>query len=150
MKLILTQNVEGVGISGETIQVKDGFARNFLLPRKQAVLWTKDAEAKINANKQRKDSLAQKEAETLSENLQKLEGLVLKYEEKLTGKGNLYGSIKADKIAGSVKEQTGLDLKPNDIIIKTPIRTPGVHNATIQLGSHQVDIKIELKEATAK
>jgi large subunit ribosomal protein L9 len=148
MKLILTKEVEGLGEAGQSVTVKDGYGRNYLLTNQLAVVWTKAAEAKIQATQKRlADKIAQAQA-NLSETIDRLNGLTLEFQEKLTSKGNLYGSIKAEKIVSAIQAASGIAIKPAQLDME-PIRHLGVHQVQIQFPDHNfATINVDVQQIT--
>ncbi len=132
MKVILLEDVHGIGAAGAVANVSDGYARNFLLPRKLAIAATegnlKDLERRRGQIRRRQVQEA-KTAETLA---QKIAGITLTISAR-AGEGNrLYGSITSADIAERLKEQ-GITVDRHHIAIDHPIRMLGAHEVTIHL-----------------
>ena len=133
MKVILQQDVKGHGKKGEMIEVSEGYARNFLLPRKAAVLATPDA---INTMKlKEKARLAQEAANKAAaqEIAAKLKDCVVKISAKGGAGGRLFGAITNREISDELKKQFGLDV-PKQKIVVDPIKSFGAYEAKAKLG----------------
>lgn len=132
MKVLLGQDVKGTGKKGEIVEVSDGYARNFLLPRKMAT--PADASAVNAANIQK--SAAQHRKFTAGvkarENASALEGKRVTLHARVGENGKLFGAITAKEIAAALKEQQGLEIDRKKISID-PIKTTGEYTAKASL-----------------
>jgi len=132
MKVILLEDIDTLGRLGDTVTVKAGYARNFLIPRKLALQATeqnlKTQQNQIQALERRKDQ-AIEEARSLSD---KLAGVMLSYTRKSGAKGQLFGSVTNMDIAASLAEQ-GLEVDRRDIVLTDPIKSVGEFDVTIKL-----------------
>ncbi|MBR0426519.1 MAG: 50S ribosomal protein L9 [Clostridia bacterium] len=132
MKVLLNQDVKGTGKKGEIIDVSDGYARNFLLPRKMAT--PADASAVNAANIQK--SAAQHRKFTAGvkarENAAALEGKRITLHARVGENGKLFGAITAKEISAALKEQQGIDLDRKKISVD-PIKTTGEYLAKASL-----------------
>ena len=133
MKVILLQDVKAQGKKGDLIDVSEGYARNYLIPRKLAV----EADAKaLNEYKNREASMAYK-AELEKQNANKLAGqlngttVVVKAQAGSNGK--IYGSVTSREIADKLKEQTGIDLDKRKISVPDPIKSFGVYELDVKV-----------------
>ena len=133
MKVILLQDVKAQGRKGDLIDVSEGYARNYLIPRKLAV----EADAKaLNEYKNREASMAYK-AELEKQNANKLAGqlngttVVVKAQAGSNGK--IYGSVTSREIADKLKEQTGIDLDKRKISVPDPIKSFGVYELDVKV-----------------
>ena len=146
MKVILLQDVKGKGKKGQMIEVSDGYARNFMLPRKLAQEATPDAINTMRMNdKATQERIAREKAEAM-DTAKKLRELTVVVKAKGGGAGRLFGSVTNQEIAGSLKEQTGINLDKRKIIIADPIKNVGVYTVTCKLGyeiSAPLSVKIE-------
>ena len=133
MKVILTQDIKGVGKKDEIINANDGYARNFLLPRKLAV----EANAKnMSLLQGRKDSAnfkKEQEKENALQLQEKLSKIMLKIKVKAGGNGKIFGSITSKEIATELKNQYNIDIDKKKIILKDPIKEIGIFNIEIKL-----------------
>lgn len=136
MKVILLEDIDNLGRLGDTVTVKAGYARNFLIPRKLALQATtqnlKTQQNQIHALERRKNKVIE-EAKSLSE---RLAGVMLSYTRKCGSKGQLFGSVTNMDIAASLAEQ-GLEVNRKDILLSDPIKSLGEFDVTIKL-HHEV------------
>ncbi|MDR1833557.1 MAG: 50S ribosomal protein L9 [Propionibacteriaceae bacterium] len=136
MKLILTANVEHVGIPGDIVEVKDGYGRNYLLPRGFAIKWTKGAEKQIEGIKRARDAREIRSEEHAQAIREQLEGLGVTLSVRTTGEtGRLFGSVTPAEIALAVKKAGGPAIDKRAVEIAKPIKTVGAHTVGIKLTS---------------
>ena len=134
MKVILTQDVKGKGKRGQMIEVSDGYARNFMLPRKIAIEATADAVNTMRMNdKATAERIAREKAEAM-ETAKKLRELTVTVTAKGGGAGRLFGSVTNQEIADALKNQTGIALDKRKIVLADPIKTVGTYTVTCKLG----------------
>ncbi|MDP4008022.1 MAG: 50S ribosomal protein L9 [Candidatus Peregrinibacteria bacterium] len=149
MQVILTHNITGVGYTGDVKNVKPGYFRNYLFPKGLAALATKDALKKYETMKEQtvkeKEELMAKAEETKA----KLNGITLKFKEKVSEKGTLYGSITIDDILEALKTQAKMELTKDVVSIDGgSIKEAGEFTATVKLSEkHKAEVKIVV-EAT--
>ena len=124
MKVILNQDVKGQGKKGQLVEVSDGYARNFLLPRKLAVEANAD-----NVNKMKLEEKA--EAEAIAE---QLKGCTVKIYAKSGSGGRLFGAVTSKEIAECLKAQYGLDVAKSKIVQEEPIKSFGTYDLKCKLG----------------
>ena len=146
MKVILTQDVRGKGKRGQMIEVSDGYARNFMLPRKIAIEATPDAVNTMKMNdKATQERIAREKAEAL-EISKTIRGLTVVVKAKGGGAGRLFGSITNQEIADALKAQSGIGLDKRKIVIADVIKTVGTYTVTCKLGyeiTAPLTVKIE-------
>ncbi len=146
MKVILTQDVKGKGKKGQMIEVSDGYARNFMLPRKIAIEATPDAVNTMKMNdKATQERIAREKAEAL-EISKTIRGLTVVVKAKGGGAGRLFGSITNQEIADALKAQSGISLDKRKIVIADVIKTVGTYTVTCKLGyeiTAPLTVKIE-------
>ena len=146
MKVILLQDVKGKGKKGQMIEVSDGYARNFMLPRKVAIEATADAVNTMRMNdKATAERIAREEAEALDTS-KKLRELTVVVKAKGGGAGRLFGSITNQEIADALKTSAGIALDKRKIVIADPIKTVGTYTVTCKLGyeiTAPLTVKIE-------
>lgn len=133
MKLLLEQDVKGTGKKGEIVEVSDGYARNFLLPRKLAA--PADAQA-INAASIQKSAAAHRkfQAGMQARDLAKqLEGAAVTVRAKVGENGHLFGAITGKEIAAALKEQKQVDIDKKKIALAEPIRALGEYTVRVSL-----------------
>ena len=134
MKVILLQDVKGKGKKGQLIEVSDGYARNFMLPRKLATEATPDAVNTMRMNdKATQERIAREKAEAM-DTAKKLRELTVVVKAKGGGAGRLFGSVTNQEIADSLKNQTGIALDKRKIVLSDPIKSVGTYTVTCKLG----------------
>ena len=146
MKVILLQDVKGKGKKGQLLEVSDGYARNFMLPRKMAIEATPDAVNTMRMNdKATQERIAREKAEAM-DTARKLRELTVVVKAKGGGAGRLVGSVTNQEIADSLKTQTGISLDKRKIVLSDPIKNVGTYTVTCKLGyeiSAPLTVKIE-------
>ncbi len=146
MKVILLQDVKGKGKKGQMLEVSDGYARNYMLPRKIAVEATADA---VNTMRMNDKAAAEKAAKERAEALEiskQLRAMTLAVTAKGGGAGRLFGSVTNQEIADALKAKTGIALDKRKIVISDPIKNIGTYTVTCKLGyeiSAPLTVKIE-------
>ncbi len=146
MKVILLQDVKGKGKKGQMIEVSDGYARNYMLPRKIAVEATADS---INTMRMNDKAAAEKAAKERAEALEiskKLREMTLTVLAKGGGAGRLFGSITNQEIADALKQKSGITLDKRKIVISDPIKSIGTYTVQCKLGyeiTAPLTVKIE-------
>lgn len=148
MKVILTQDVKGKGKKGQMIEVSDGYARNFMLPRKIAIEATPDAVNTMKMNdKATQERIAREKAEAL-EISKTIRGLTVVVKAKGGGAGRLFGSVTNTEVSEALAKQAGIQLDKRKIILDEPIKSVGVYTVKCKLGYEiNAELKIEVKEA---
>lgn len=133
MKVILLQDIKGVGKKDEVINASDGYARNFLFPKKMALEANAENMSKLKAkqdsNKYKK-SVEKQQAEDIAE---KLNEIILKIAIKAGENGKIFGSITAKEIAENLKMQYKIDIDKKKIDLKEPIKNLGIFKVSIKL-----------------
>ena len=148
MKVILTQDVRGKGKRGQMIEVSDGYARNFLLPKKLAQEATAD---NVNTMRMNDKALAERQAKERAEALEiskKMKEFTVVVTAKGGGAGRLFGSITNNEVAEALAQQQGIQLDKRKIVLDEPIKTTGLYTVKCKLGYEITgDLKVEVKEA---
>lgn len=132
-KLLLIEDVEDLGRSGDIVSVKPGFARNFLLPRGFAVVADKGAlrmQARLKEEREKQAALDKAEAEKSAE---QIAAVILSTIVKVDQDGHMYGSVTAHDIAELLQSQANIDLEKRAIVLKHPIKAVGVHKINVKL-----------------
>ena len=146
MKVILLQDVKGKGKKGAMIEVSDGYARNFMLPKKMAIEATPDAiNTKKMNDKATQERIAREKAEAL-ELSKKLREMTLVVMARGGGNGRLFGSVTNQEIADALKAKTGVSLDKRKIVISDPIKNVGTYTVNCKLGyeiTAPLSVKIE-------
>ena len=148
MKVILLQDVKGKGKKGQMIEVSDGYARNFMLPKKMAIEATPDAINTMRMNdKATQERIAKEKAEAL-ELSKKLREMTLTVTAKGGGAGRLFGSVTNQEIADALKAQAGVALDKRKIVISDPIKSVGTYTVTCRLGYEiTAPLTVKIQEA---
>ena len=133
MKVILLENIKGVGKKDEVINANDGYARNFLFPKNKAVEANTTnlaiLKAKQNSENHKKE-VEKDEAEKLKE---KLEKISLRIEVKAGENGKIFGGVTAKEISDELKKQKNIDIDKKKILLKETIKTVGIFNVDVKL-----------------
>ena len=133
MKLILQQEVSGLGSAGDVVEVKDGYGRNYLIPRGAAIRWTRGAERQIESIRKARQAREIRDIDTAEDVRQRLEGLNVQMQVRAGESGRLFGAVTPADIAAAVKSAGGPDVDKRRIEVGNPIKTLGVHQVAIRL-----------------
>ena len=145
MKVILLQDVKGVGKKDQIINANDGYAKNFLFPRKLAVEAEGNNLKKLDNQKKAEAAQAQAVLEQAQELCKKLEQVTVRIPVKIGDNGKLFGAVTNKEIAATLKEQTGLDIEKKKISAEA-IKTVGEKTVTVKLHpkvSAQLKVTVE-------
>ena len=135
MKVILQQDVSGQGKKGQLLDVSDGYARNYLLPRKLAVIATPENKAHLEKQERARLKKLEDEKKYAQETAQKLEGIILKIPGRSSGTGGkLFGAITSKEISEALLKQHSIEIEKNKIIQDEQIKTFGPHEVKCKLG----------------
>ena len=145
MKVILTQDIKGVGKKDEIINANDGYARNFLLPKKMAVEANSQNMSLLQGRKDSANFKKEQEKENALKLQEKLSKIMLKIKVKAGGNGKIFGSITSKEIATELKNQYNIDIDKKKVLLKDTIKEIGVFNIEIKLyegiiGKLKIDI----------
>jgi large subunit ribosomal protein L9 len=132
MKLILTQEVTGLGAAGDVVEVRDGYGRNYLIPRGFAIRWTRGGERTIESIKTARASREVRDLDHAKEIKAKLEGSTFNLPVRAGEGGRLFGAVTVNDIATAIAE-AGATVDKRKIVVGNPIKS---------LGSHQVTVKV--------
>jgi large subunit ribosomal protein L9 len=133
MKLILTAAVDNLGVAGDIVEVKDGYGRNFLIPRHFAIRWTKGGEKQIEGIKRSRDAREIRGLDHAQEVRTQIEGLSIQLERKAGETGKLFGAITAADVVGAIKKSGGPAVDKRTIEIAKPIKNLGTHTVGVKL-----------------
>jgi len=133
MKIILTNEVSGLGNAGDVVEVKDGYARNYLLPRGFAIRWTRGGEKDVEQIRRARKSREIATIEQANEVKSQIEGLTVRLKVRAGDQGRLFGSVTQADIASAVKAAGGPDVDKRRIELGSPIKTLGSHKVTVRL-----------------
>lgn len=145
-KLILTQEVNGLGAPGDVVEVAAGYGRNYLIPRGFAIRWTRGAEKQVE---QIKRARAVRDIRTLDEAkaaADQLEKLTVRLKRRSGGNGRLFGSVGPADIAEAVQQAGGPEVDKRKIVVPDPIKTAGSHQVQIRLHADvTASVKIDVQ-----
>jgi large subunit ribosomal protein L9 len=133
MKLILTREVDGLGLAGDIVEVADGYGRNYLVPRGSAIVWSKGAEKQIVQLRRARDAREVRDLSHAQEIKSSLESLSVQLEARAGKDGRLFGSITTTDVANAVKSAGGPLLDRKRIQLPGHIKTTGSHTVTVEL-----------------
>jgi large subunit ribosomal protein L9 len=133
MKLILTQEVTGLGGPGDVVEVAGGYGRNYLVPRGLAMRWTRGAEKQIELIQRARSAREIRGLDDARDAASRLATLDVRLQTRAGGGGRLFGSVSPADIAAAVKAAGGPELDRRRIEIKNPIKTVGAHQVTVRL-----------------
>ena len=134
MNVILQQDVKGHGKKGQMVKVSDGYARNFLFPKKLAVPATEGNVTVMKRQEAAKQALMAQEKAAAEETAKKLESCVVKIEARAGAAGKLFGAVTSKEIAEALSAQCGITLEKNKIVQDEPIKTFGGYEVKCKLG----------------
>jgi large subunit ribosomal protein L9 len=133
MKLILTQEVTGLGAPGDVVEVKAGYGRNYLVPRSLAMPWTRGSEQQIEMIKRARAAREIRSLDDAREAARSLSGLKVRLQTRAGHGGRLFGSVSTSDIAAAVKRAGGPELDRRKIEVTNPIKTIGSHQVAVRL-----------------
>jgi len=139
VKVILRGEVAGLGKRGEVVDVSDGYARNFLVPRGLAMRSHPGADAQAGAMRRSREVRDARERGAAEEIARRLAPMVVRVEARAGGEGRLFGSVGPAEISDAVYSQTGFEIDRRIIEIDEPIKTTGLHSVPAKLHS---DVKV--------
>jgi large subunit ribosomal protein L9 len=133
MKIILTHEVSGLGTAGDVVDVKDGYARNYLVPRGLAIRWTKGGEKDVEQIRRGRRIREIATIEQANEVKAQLEGVKVQLKTRAGDAGRLFGSVTPADIASAIKDAGGPDVDKRRIEVPSPIKTLGAHQVSVRL-----------------
>ena len=148
-KVVLRADIGGVGKKGDIVDVADGFARNFLVPRGEALVASAGIEAQAKAMRRARDVKDGRERVAAEQIARTLVPAVIVLKAKTTGsKGRLFGSITTAEVAEAIQSQTGITLDKRDLHLAESIRTLGTHQVQVKLHSDvQFTVTLEVAKS---
>ena len=149
MKVILLQDVKGTGTKGQIVNVSDGHAKNFLLPRKLGAEATKAAINEWEKQKKTAEHKRQSEVNAAQELAARIEKAEIKIPMKVGESGKMFGSVGAKEIAEAVSSQAGIDVDRKKIVLGEPIKTIGTKKVSVKLYAEiaaQLSVEIVAEE----
>ena len=133
MKLILTQEVAGLGDAGDIVEVKDGYGRNYLLPRGLAIGWTRGGEKQVTQIKRARKSREIRNLDHAKEVKAEIEALTVNVPAKAGDSGKLFGSVTNTDVMNAIKAAGGPLVEKRNVQISAPIKKTGSHTVAIDL-----------------
>jgi large subunit ribosomal protein L9 len=133
MKIILTQEVTGLGSAGDVVEVKDGYARNYLVPRGDAIRWTRGAEKQVESIRSARKARAVRDLDHAGQIKGKLESGPVNVKVRAGKDGRLYGAVTASDIASALTASTGEEIDRRTIALGNPIKALGAHEVSVKL-----------------
>jgi large subunit ribosomal protein L9 len=133
MKLILTQEVSGLGTPGDVVEVKDGYGRNYLVPRGLATAWTKGGEKQVSAIRKARETREIQSLEEAQRIRQSLEAKPVRLPVKAGASGRLFGAVTPADVAQAIVAADGPQVDRRKVELTTPIKTTGEYTAHVRL-----------------
>ena len=134
MKVILQQDVKGQGKKGQLIEASEGYARNYLLPRKLAIAATADAINTMNLKEKARRAEEARQKEAAMAAAERLKALLVKIPAKAGAGGRLFGAVTTKEISAALKEQFGLELDSKKLVLPDAIKSFGGYQVKVKLG----------------
>lgn len=133
MKLILTQEVAGLGAPGDIVEVKPGYARNYLLPRGLATAWTRGGQRTVDQIKAARASRAVRDRGHAQDLQARLEAAPVNVSVRAGQSGRLFGAVTTSEIAGALAAAAGEPVDKRTIVVAKPIKSLGAHQVSVRL-----------------
>jgi large subunit ribosomal protein L9 len=133
MKLILTQEVTNLGAPGDVVEVKDGYGRNYLMPRGFAIRWTRGAEKQIDSIKKARSVREVRDLDHAEEIKTQLEALTVSVPAQAGSTGRLFGAVTVADIVAAVRAAGGPDIDKRRIQVDQPIKSLGAHDVHVKI-----------------
>jgi len=144
MKVILKADVKGTGKKGETVEVADGYARNYLIPKGLAVAASEGALRSIEAERQAQKAKMERQIAELRALRDQLDGQTIRLAAKCGDAGRLFGSVTNKDVADAIARHIGKPFDRKLVELDTPIKTLGVHSVTLRFG-HNITGKVNVE-----
>ena len=149
MKLILTQEVTGLGSAGDVVDVRNGYGRNYLVPRGFAIVWTKGGEKTIDSIRKSRDARSVRDTDHAAQVKAKLEGSTFNVRVRAGESGRLFGAVTAADIAAAINESvSGDQVDKRTIVVANPIKSLGTHTVTVRVHD-EVEAQVNLNVVPA-
>ena len=133
MKLILTQEVTGLGAAGDVVEVKDGYGRNYLVPRGLGIRWSRGGEKTIESIKAARASRAVRDQSHAADVKAKLEASPVNVPVRAGEGGRLFGAVTVSDIASAIAATSGEQVDKRTIVVDHPIKSLGAHEVSVKL-----------------
>ncbi len=147
MKLILTQEVSGLGAPGDVVEVKDGYGRNYLIPRGFGIRWTRGGEKTVESIKKAREARSVRDADHAKQVKATLEGSTYNVPVRSGEGGRLFGAVTAADIATAITAAGG-EVDKRTIVVLNPIKSLGTHTVTVKVHD-EVEAKVNLNVVSA-
>ena len=134
MKVILQQDVKGQGKKGQMVEVSEGYARNYLLPRKLAIAATADAINTMNLKEKARRAEEARQKEAAMAAAEQLKALLVKIPAKAGTGGRLFGAVTTKEISDALKQQHNVDIPKQKLVLDDPIKSFGTYQVKARLG----------------
>jgi large subunit ribosomal protein L9 len=145
VKLLLRSDVDGVGKRGDLVEVADGFARNYLVPKGFAVAATPGIEAQATSMRRSRDLRDAADRASAEEIAKTLVPAIITITSRASGEGKLFGSVSVNDLVEAVAVQTPVELERRHILLEEPLKTVGTHSVPVKLHSDvQFQITVEV------
>jgi large subunit ribosomal protein L9 len=149
MKLILTQEVDGLGSAGDVVEVKDGYGRNYLIPRGLGIRWTRGGEKQVDSIKAARATRQVRDLDHAKEIKARLEGSTVDLPVRAGAGGRLFGAVTVNDIAGAIASTIGEGtVDKRKILVGNPIKSLGSHRVTVKVHD-EVDAVVNLNVVPA-
>jgi large subunit ribosomal protein L9 len=141
MQIVLREDIEKVGKRGDIVEVADGFARNYLIPRGHAILASEGIAAQAKSMRAARDRADRKNREAAQLVANKLTGTTVTVPAKAGAEGRLFGSVTSSDLVGPLSKEAGVDIERKQIDLHDHIKTVGSHTVAVKLHS---DVRVEI------
>lgn len=148
MKLILTHEVTGLGAPGDIVEVKDGYGRNFLIPRGFAIRWTRGGEKQIDSIKNARNARAVHDLDAAKSIKASLEGSAIDVPVRAGEGGRLFGAVTVADIAEAINKRVSAGVDKRKIMVGNPIKSLGEHQVTVKVHD-ELDATVKLNVVPA-
>ena len=148
MKLILTHEVTGLGAPGDIVEVKDGYGRNFLIPRGFAIRWTRGGEKQIDSIKNARNARAVHDLDAAKQIKASLEGSAIDVPVRAGEGGRLFGAVTVADIAEAINQKVSAGVDKRKIMVGNPIKSLGEHQVTVKVHD-ELDATVKLNVVPA-
>lgn len=145
MKVVLLEDVAGLGNRYEVKNVSDGFALNFLIPQKKAKFADEKTVSEIENKKVQNEALRKESEEKILAEISKIKEKEVKIKAKASEAGHLFAGLDAGKIAETISKELGVELKSSHVKLEAPVKEVGEHEVTIAVGQKKAQIKIVIE-----
>ncbi|MDY5585553.1 MAG: 50S ribosomal protein L9 [Arcanobacterium sp.] len=149
MKIILTHEVKGLGTAGEVVEVKDGYGRNYLIPRGYAVAWTKGAQKQIDQIAESRRKRATEDLESARETRDVLEAAVLEIAKTAGDNGRLFGAVTTKDVAEAASAVSGKAIDRRAVNLNSTIKSVGEYTGVVQLHD-EISAAVKISVVAAK